>query len=84
MEKAIPTENIEEIEIYSVVNRVEGISPGLYYRNHRINEGDFSDKVRHLFVNQALAKDSAVTLFQRYSLHIGNWSINETIKEQGR
>ncbi|GAA6618156.1 hypothetical protein [Scytonema sp. NUACC26] len=63
MEKAIPTENIEEIEIYSVVNRVEGISPGLYYQNHRIKEGDFSDKVGYLCVNQALAKDSAVTLF---------------------
>lgn len=27
VEKAIPTESFEEIEIYSVVNRVEGISP---------------------------------------------------------
>ncbi len=63
VEKAIPTENFEEIEIYSVVNRVEGILPGLYYRNHRLKAGDFSDRVGYLCVNQALAKDSAVTLF---------------------
>ncbi|KAF3888190.1 MULTISPECIES: SagB family peptide dehydrogenase [Nostocales] len=63
VEKAIPTESFEEIEIYSVVNRVEGISPGLYYRNRQIKIGDFSDKVGYLCVNQSLVKHSAVTLF---------------------
>jgi SagB-type dehydrogenase family enzyme len=63
VEQPIPTENFEEIEIYSVVNRVEGVTPGLYQGNRLIKTGTFSDKVGYLCVNQALVKDSAVTLF---------------------
>jgi SagB-type dehydrogenase family enzyme len=63
VEKPIPTENFEEIEIYSVIHRVEGISPGLYQGNRLVKAGDFNDKVGYLCVNQALARDSAVTLF---------------------
>ncbi len=59
----IPTENFEEIEIYSVVHRVEGIPPGLYRGNRLIKLGNFSDKIGYLCINQAIAKDSAVTFF---------------------
>ncbi|MEC4815646.1 MAG: nitroreductase family protein [Scytonema sp. PMC 1069.18] len=62
-EKPIPTEHFEEIEIYSVINRVEGILPGIYHRKQLIKAGDFSDRVKYLCVNQALVKDSAVVLF---------------------
>ena len=63
VEKPIATENFEEIEIYSVVNRIDGMLPGLYKGKHLLKAGDFSDKAGYLCVNQALARDSAVTLF---------------------
>ncbi|WP_353932351.1 SagB/ThcOx family dehydrogenase [Okeanomitos corallinicola TIOX110] len=61
--KPIPTENIEEIEIYAVVHRVEGIIPGIYNGRNLIQSGEFPEKTGYLCINQALAKDCAVTLF---------------------
>jgi SagB-type dehydrogenase family enzyme len=63
LEQPIPTENFEEIEIYSVVHRVEGMSSGLYKGTHLVKAGDFSEKTGYLCVNQAIARDCAVTLF---------------------
>ena len=63
VEKPVPSESVEEIEIYSVVNRVDGMLPGLYKGQYLLKEGNFSEKTGYLCVNQALAKDSAVTLF---------------------
>ncbi len=61
--QAIPTESFEEIEIYAVVHRVEGIKAGLYKGTHLVKEGNFSEKTGYLCVNQAIASDSAVTWF---------------------
>ncbi|MEH1859030.1 MAG: SagB/ThcOx family dehydrogenase [Nostoc sp.] len=63
LQQSIPTENYEEIEIYSVVHRVEGMIPGLYRGTHLVKTGNFSEKTGYLCINQAIAKDSAVTLF---------------------
>ncbi|QFS43393.1 nitroreductase family protein [Nostoc sphaeroides] len=63
LQQSIPTENYEEIEIYSVVHRVEGMTPGLYKGTYLIKAGNFSEKTGYLCINQAIAKDSAVTLF---------------------
>ncbi|MBD2385283.1 nitroreductase family protein [Cylindrospermum sp. FACHB-282] len=63
VQQPIPTENFEEIEIYSVVHRVEGMSPGLYKGTHLIKAGNFSEKTGYLCINQAIARDGAVTLF---------------------
>ncbi|MBK1989472.1 nitroreductase family protein [Sphaerospermopsis aphanizomenoides BCCUSP55] len=63
VQKPIPTENIEAVEIYSVVHRVEGMLPGLYIGGNLIKAGDFSEKSGYLCINQALARDGAVTLF---------------------
>ncbi|HLO86789.1 MAG TPA: nitroreductase family protein [Nostocaceae cyanobacterium] len=63
VQKPIPTENIEEIEIYAVVHRVEGITPGIYRDTQLIQKGNFSEKTGYLCINQAIAKDCAVTLF---------------------
>ncbi|MGM3306186.1 SagB/ThcOx family dehydrogenase [Anabaena sp. WFMT] len=63
VQQPIPSENFEEIEIYSVVHRVEGMTPGLYNGRNLINSGDFSENTGYLCINQALAKDCAVTLF---------------------
>ncbi|WP_414566524.1 MULTISPECIES: nitroreductase family protein [unclassified Anabaena] len=63
LEQPIPTENFENIEIFSVVHRVEGMSPGLYKGMHRLKSGNFSEKTGYLCVNQAIARDCAVTFF---------------------
>ncbi|MBD2519116.1 nitroreductase family protein [Nostoc sp. FACHB-973] len=63
LEQPIPTENYEEIDIYSVVHRVEGMSCGLYKGTYLIKKGNFSEKTGYLCINQAIARDSAVTLF---------------------
>ncbi|WP_375471959.1 nitroreductase family protein [uncultured Nostoc sp.] len=63
LQQPIPTENYEEIEIYSVVHRVEGMTPGLYRGTHLVKTGNFSEKTGYLCINQAIARDGAVTLF---------------------
>ncbi|MEH2159733.1 MAG: SagB/ThcOx family dehydrogenase [Nostoc sp.] len=63
LQQSIPTENYEEIEIYLVVHRVEGMTPGLYKGTYLVKTGNFSEKTGYLCINQAIAKDSAVTLF---------------------
>ncbi|MEH2437708.1 MAG: SagB/ThcOx family dehydrogenase [Nostoc sp.] len=63
LQQSIPTENYEEIEIYSVVHRVEGMTPGLYKGTYLVKAGNFSEKTGYLCINQAIAKDGAVTLF---------------------
>ncbi|YAF97017.1 MAG: nitroreductase family protein [Nodularia sp. CChRGM 3473] len=63
LEQPIPSENFEEIEIYSVVHRVEGMSHGLYKGTHLLKSGNFSEKTGYLCVNQAIARDCAVTFF---------------------
>jgi SagB-type dehydrogenase family enzyme len=63
LQQSIPTENYEEIEIYSVVHRVEGMTPGLYKGTYLIKAGNFSEKTGYLCINQAIARDGAVTLF---------------------
>lgn len=63
LEQLIPTENYEEIEIYSVVHRVDGMTPGLYKGTHLVKTGNFSEKTGYLCINQAIARDGAVTLF---------------------
>jgi SagB-type dehydrogenase family enzyme len=63
LEQPIPTENYEEIEIYSVVHRVDGMLAGLYQGTHLLKAGDFSEKTGYLCINQAIARDCAVTLF---------------------
>ncbi|MEH2096145.1 nitroreductase family protein [Nostoc sp.] len=63
LQQSIPTENYEEIEIYSVVHRVGGMTPGLYRGTHLVKTGNFSEKTGYLCINQAIARDGAVTLF---------------------
>ncbi|MDM9580800.1 nitroreductase family protein [Nostoc sp. GT001] len=63
LQQSIPTENYEEIEIYSVVHRVKKMTPGLYRGTHLVKAGNFSEKTGYLCINQAIARDGAVTLF---------------------
>jgi SagB-type dehydrogenase family enzyme len=63
LQQPIPTEHFEKVEIYSVVHQVEGMLPGLYQGMHLIKAGNFSEKTGYLCINQAIARDGAVTLF---------------------
>ena len=53
----------EPVHIYYVVNRVEGMAPGLYLNGKLLREGDFSQKAGYLCLEQALGSESAVTFF---------------------
>ncbi|MBH8552227.1 SagB family peptide dehydrogenase [Nostocaceae cyanobacterium CENA357] len=63
LDQPIPTENGEDIEIYSVLHRVEGMSPGLYEGTLLLQAGDFSEQTGYLCINQVIARDCAVTFF---------------------
>ncbi|MBI1241562.1 SagB family peptide dehydrogenase [Umezakia ovalisporum] len=63
IEQPIPTQHFEEIQIYCVVHRVEGILPGIYKGTHLLTAGNFTEKTSYLCVNQGMAGDCAVTLF---------------------
>ncbi|MEG3437027.1 nitroreductase family protein [Pannus brasiliensis CCIBt3594] len=60
---SIPTESEESIEIYSVIHRVDGLEMGLYRGEKLLQAGDFGERAKYLCVNQAIARDSAVTFF---------------------
>ena len=53
----------EEVDIYYVINRVEGCFLGLYKNGTQINTGDYSSKAGYLCLEQDLGKSSAVTFF---------------------
>lgn len=51
------------MDVYSVVNLVDGAEQGLYIGGKSIKTGDFSKKAGYLCLEQALGSDSAVTFF---------------------
>jgi len=53
----------EEVDIYCVINRVQGMKLGLYKNGNYLKEGDFKDKAGYLCLEQVLGRDSAVTFF---------------------
>ena len=63
LKQPLPTTNQEKIEIHLVINRVEEMESGLYRELRLLKNGDFSEQAKYLCVNQALARDSAITLF---------------------
>ena len=62
LKQNLPTTSQEAIEIYLVINYVDGMESGLY-RDKLLTSGKFGEQAKYLCVNQALARDSAVTLF---------------------
>lgn len=59
----VPSDCDEPLQIYSVVNRVEGMEPGIYRGTKRLKSGDFSQKAAYLCLEQKLGGDSGVTFF---------------------
>ena len=63
MQEPMPSDCDEDVAIYYVINRVEGMQKGLYRDGKLIKAGDFSQKAGYLCLEQALGSDSAVTFF---------------------
>lgn len=63
IQEPLPTHQAENLRVYYVINRVEGLTSGVYLKGQFIQEGNFSEKCQYLCVNQALARDSAVNFF---------------------
>lgn len=61
--QAIKSDCDEEVDIFYVVNRVEGLVLGLYKNGELLKTGDFSLKAGYLCLEQDLGKSSAVTFF---------------------
>ncbi|WP_353661546.1 SagB/ThcOx family dehydrogenase [Hydrogenimonas sp. SS33] len=59
----IPSDCDEEVSVYAVVNRVDGMKQGLYRGDECLKEGDFSQKAGYLCLEQRLGSDSGVTFF---------------------
>lgn len=59
----IATSSQESMTIYAVVHAVTGLEPGIYRGDELIRSGLFRDQTGYLCINQAIARDSAVTLF---------------------
>lgn len=53
----------QQVRLWSVVNRVDGLQPGLYEGLTCIRPGDFSDITGYLCLEQGLGADSGVTFF---------------------
>ena len=63
MQDFIPSDCDEEVKIWYVVNRVDGIESGLYLKGELVKSGDFSERAGYLCLEQALGSESAVTFF---------------------
>ncbi len=59
----VPSDCDEAVELYCVLNRVEGMEPGLWKDGFYLKRGDCSDEAGYLCLEQALGRESAVTIF---------------------
>lgn len=59
----IPSDVDEEIQIYTVINRVVGMNQGVWENGSYIKMGDFTQKAGYLCLEQSLGSNSAVTFF---------------------
>ncbi len=59
----IPSDCDERVEIWYVINSVEGLDRGLYKSGRLIKKGDFRIKAGYLCLEQALGSQSGVTFF---------------------
>lgn len=77
LQQPIPSDRLEPVDLYAVVQRVTGLPPGLYRLNgpglngsglngpemHCLKTGEFPAHTGHLCLDQAIARDSAVVFF---------------------
>lgn len=63
LQKPITSDCDENINIYCIINRVQGMKLGVFKDTEYLKEGDFITKAGYLCLEQALGRDSAVTFF---------------------
>ena len=61
--QAIKSDCEEPVDIFYTINRVEGLTLGLYKNGELLRVGDFSSTAGYLCLEQDLGKSSAVTFF---------------------
>ena len=59
----IPSDCDTEVEIYAVINRVEGMWQGVYKEGVYLQSSNFARKAGYLCLEQALGAQSGVTFF---------------------
>lgn len=59
----IATTSVEPITLYAIVHQVAGLTPGIYQGQDCLKPGLFRAQTGYLCINQAIARDSAVTFF---------------------
>ncbi len=63
LEAPISSDCDEEVSIYCVINRVQGMPLGVFFKGSYLKEGDFQKKAGYLCLEQELGASSAVTFF---------------------
>ncbi|MCH9813412.1 MAG: SagB family peptide dehydrogenase [Epsilonproteobacteria bacterium] len=63
VQKPIMSDCDTVVQLYAIVNEVEGVQRGLYLDGKCIKVGDFREKAGYLCLEQALGRQSAVTFF---------------------
>jgi len=63
LHKNILSDCDEKVNIYYVVNRVDGVEAGLYHDSKLLKGGDFSQEAGYLCLEQSLGRQSAMTFF---------------------
>ena len=59
----IPSDCDVDIEIYAIINHVEGMEQGIWKERSYLKRGDCSHKAGYLCLEQALGEESGVTFF---------------------
>ncbi|MEM9538214.1 MAG: SagB/ThcOx family dehydrogenase [Cyanobacteria bacterium P01_E01_bin.42] len=76
LQQPIPSEQLETLEIFAVVQRVTGMQPGIYRYSQGeklLKAGEFQQQTGYLCINQAIARDSAVVFF--FTAHFDNYRV---------
>ena len=63
LSQPIPSDCDVDIEIYAIINRVEGMEQGVLREGLYLQKGDFTRKAGYLCLEQALGEESGVTFF---------------------
>lgn len=59
----IPSDCDVRIDLYAIINRVEGMEQGIWREGKYLQKGDFAKQAGYLCLEQALGEESGVTFF---------------------
>lgn len=61
--KPINSQNGEQLKLYVVANKTDGLENGVYLDQKPLKKGDFREEAGYLCLEQALGRDSGATIF---------------------